>query len=102
MFEKQMINKNLALLICICIIVTSSFGIEFIISHSNHDCIGNNCSVCHQIQSVCSVLKQINICLCSIFIIKIMHAFYLLCKLALIQLNLADITLVRLKVRLDN
>lgn len=102
MFKKQNDHKKIALLLCICIIFVSLSGIFFTVSHANHHCIGHSCPVCLHIQNIDKVLKQLGLFLCSLILIKIMQACYLIFKLVLIQPYLADITPVSLKVRLDD
>ncbi len=102
MFRKQNFNKQLALLICICIIAASVSGIYFAASHSIHRCSGHNCLVCHQINNFNRVNKQLGLFLCSVFLIKIMLSYFSIFKLYLAESSLSDITLVSLKVRLDD
>ena len=102
MFSKQNLKKQLALLICICIIVASVSGIYFAASHSIHHCSGYNCFICHQIKNFNSVNKQLGLFLCSVFIIKIMLSYFSIFKLYLAESSLSNITLVSLKVRLDD
>jgi cell division protein FtsL len=63
-------KRFIAMLILICIVVTALLSISFIISHSNHDCIGESCPVCARINYCISILNNIaglNLIFCLLF-----------------------------------
>jgi hypothetical protein len=53
-------GKPFVLIVCLCIAVTFVLSTWFINSHVDHDCIGDHCPICVQIQTTENLLKQIN------------------------------------------
>lgn len=59
-FKHLYVRRSIVLVVCLGIAVTFLLSTWFIISHVDHDCIGEHCPVCAQIQTVENLLKQIN------------------------------------------
>jgi hypothetical protein len=89
-----------ALLVCICIAATFLFSGWFIVSHVNHHCTGEHCSVCAQIHTLENLLKQLGMGGIAVGIVL----FNLSVAFAVFYYNNihTDITPITLKVRMNN
>lgn len=86
MKKKHERKQMIALLICISLIIFLLTSLSFVISHTDHNCMGKECSVCIHIQSVNNLMKQLsaglvqvqNFAIVSVgfFIILLMVCFY--------------------------
>lgn len=52
--------KQVALLVCICVLVTFLFSSWFVVSHRKHDCVGYECTTCIQIRYCEHILEKLN------------------------------------------
>jgi hypothetical protein len=52
-------HKFLNLSLCVCFFLVSLFSESFIISHAVHDCCGEGCPVCVQIQEMENFFRQL-------------------------------------------
>lgn len=43
-------KRILAAFILVCVVITVLFSAVFVLTHTNHDCIGDGCPVCAEIQ----------------------------------------------------
>ena len=57
--NKKINLGHIALILCICFIAFSLLTQIFIITHTNHDCLGADCPICKQINNMKTLAKQI-------------------------------------------
>ncbi len=92
-----------ALLIFICIITAFLFSAFFISLEAEHDCDGEHCDTCEQIAVCAETLKKLqNIFFVFIFYSFLCMAISLYTVLSIYCSNRKAVTLVRLKVRMNN
>lgn len=97
--------KSIALIICVCFIVTSILSVVFILTHANHqhDHEGPNgtCATCDHLAATTNLLKQLSIAIVTSVFPSVLYLFISYClKPSTPYVGL--FTLVSLKVRLDN
>lgn len=59
--KKQLSTKRIsAIFLCLCFIVVSLLSMMYLIKEINHDCMGEHCKVCSNIDSAKNILKQLS------------------------------------------
>ena len=51
--------KRITLALCICFVAVSLFAQIYIIINANHDCFGDGCAICEQLNNAKTFLKNI-------------------------------------------
>lgn len=101
--EKQFFyKKNTAILLLMCIIAAFFFSVIFIDLHASHNCSGHLCSTCENLNFACKVLKQMGMSVKSINAISIISIVFVMYSVPILYSINKHITLVNLKVRLDD
>ncbi|AUS97040.1 hypothetical protein CDQ84_12650 [Clostridium thermosuccinogenes] len=99
--RKSNVIKSAALILCICVAAALFFSTWFILSHADHDCTGDQCPVCAEIQTAENLLKQVGLVgFCILFSFSNHLSSYSSGKYTLCYVN--NITPVTLKVRMNN
>lgn len=97
--KKRMITHT----ICMIFLVTLIFANFFIINEAEHICMGDNCTICVQINSVQRILKQSSLEVPDLFsIVPIIYLFMTLTALKSILYILPLLTPITKKIRMNN
>ena len=95
------INKFIALFIAILFLTVSLLAIAFICKHANHDCSGQGCVVCEQLDFANNICKKIAMALANT--LSICLSFFFISSIqSSIMSNLGLPSLVTLKVRMNH
>ncbi len=86
----------------ICILTTTLLSIGFIISHAKHDCVGENCPICVQINDCLNTLSRITGICCSICMSFGFSELMTFNRSRVEPFSQRKSTLVGLKVRMNN
>ncbi len=101
--EKQFfLKKKVAIFLLICIITAFFFSVIYIELHSSHECTGHLCSVCSNLDSACKVLEHMGMYVKSINFLSLICIVFSVYSISFSYLFIKHLTLVNLKVRLDN
>jgi hypothetical protein len=86
--------------LCVCFLFVSLFSAGFITSRAEHDCCGEGCPVCIQIQWVENFFRQLrSFSSPPLFSVSALPVTVIVLKIAV--LNLIPVTSVNLKVKLN-
>jgi preprotein translocase subunit SecG len=101
---KRLMTKYIAVMLCVCIIVTSILSAVFILIHANHqhdhDGLNGTCATCMHLATAENLLKQFSTTIVATTFSFVFHLFIFCCpKSSAPYVGL--FTLVSLKVRLD-
>lgn len=99
--SEKMKNKSrlTAIILSLIIILSILFSVIYITGNINHECSGNNCNVCHNIEICEQVINQIG--LSFFYVIKILPVITIIGLLyCCLNRFLTHITLITLKVQL--
>ena len=94
-------KRIISLIVAVAVIFVMLYSALFIVSHAEHDCVGENCPICYQI-SVCeNTLKNLSLAVCAV---AFAAAFtYTLCRSISACADVTpSYTLVSLKVKLTD
>jgi hypothetical protein len=101
--EKHFIHKKIiTFLLLICLITAFFFSVIYIDLHSSHNCTGHLCTTCENLNFACKIINQIGMSLKSINTISLVCIVFLLYSVPFLFSIKKHITLINLKVRLDN
>ena len=101
--KKQFIyKKNISLLLLMCMAVTFLFSVIFIDLHTSHECTGHFCTTCENLNYACKFIKQMGMSVKTISAVPLISAVFLMYSLPVLYSLKKHITLVSLKVRLDD
>jgi len=101
--EKHVFHKkNITVLLLICLITAFFFSIIYIDLHSSHNCTGHFCTTCENLNFACKIINQIGMSVKSINNISLVCIVFLLYSVPFLFSIKKHITLINLKVRLDN
>lgn len=94
-------KKIAAILLAVAVLLVVLYSALFIAAETNHDCTGENCPICYQINVCQNALKNLSSAVCTaILTAAFIHT---LCKNILICRNFVqNYTLVSLKVKLSD
>ena len=94
-------KRILALLITAAVLFVMISSALYIAAESNHDCLGENCPICYQINVCKNTLKSLSLAVCAV---AFAAAFtYTLCRIISACTNITpSFTLVSLKVKLTD
>lgn len=95
------LKKTLAVTICVCFIMASFLSTIFIITHEHHQCTGESCTVCCQLENAKNTLKQLGAGAASGAFFLPALTFLILCVITCFS-NIKTASLVTLKIRMDN
>lgn len=93
-------KKSLALLIAGIFALTAIFSFLFIVSETDHHCVGENCQVCHLVRLAEQTLEQIGSG--NTYFYPAVAVFFIVVVLAVFTPLCTQSTLVGYKVRLNN
>lgn len=103
MMIKQIIHKkNISVLLLICIIIAFFFSVIYIDLHSSHNCTGHLCTTCENLNFACKVLDQMGMSVKSVNTISLIYIAIFLYSVPFLYSIKKHITLINLKVRLDD
>lgn len=94
-------NKIVAVLLAVTVLVVMLYSGLFIAAETDHDCVGEGCPICYQINACQNALKNLSLAVCAAVFTA---AFtYTLCRTvsACADVN-SSYTLVSLKVKLSD
>jgi len=103
MEQQQFIHKkNISVLLLMCIVTAFFFSVIYIDLHTSHKCTGHLCTTCENLDFACNVIKQMGTSFKSINAIPFICTVFFLYSLPSLYSFKKHITLVILKVRLDD
>ena len=85
-----------------CMAVTFLFSVIFIDLHTSHECTGHFCTTCENLNYACKFIKQMGMSVKTINKVPLISAVFLTYSLPALYSLKKHITLVSLKVRLDD
>lgn len=90
-----------ALLLAVTVLLVMLYSALFIAAEADHDCVGENCPICYQINVCQNTLKNLSLAVCAV---AFAAAFtYTLCRSISVCTDYAQsYTLVSLKVKLSD
>lgn len=94
-------KRLIATLLTVMVIFVVLFSSLFIVENANHDCIGDDCSICYVISVCKNVLKTIGLALAVAILTAFVGTFMLFLP-SLTERVAGSISLVTLKVKLSN
>ena len=94
-------KKIITLLLAVAVLFVMLYSALFIAAHADHDCVGENCPICYQINVCKNTLKNLLLAVCTA---AFAAAFtYTLCRCIHVRTDYAQrYTLVSLKVQLSD
>ena len=94
-------NRIVAVLLAVMVLVVMLYSALFITAEAGHDCVGENCPICYQINVCRNILKNLSLAVCAA---AFATAFtYTLCRSISACAEVApSYTLVSLKVKLTD
>ena len=96
----QKCKKRIVVFVCTCFLLVSVLSIAFVISNSDHECIGEHCEICLQISHITNILKQLRT---AVFSIAVFIAAIFPTMFAAHNNRTPDfVTPVSLKVKMNN
>ncbi|SDB12983.1 hypothetical protein [Eubacterium oxidoreducens] len=94
-------NKVLALMTIAVIFFVMVFSVWYLVNHANHECSGQNCPVCEQMQQCAQNVKQLGTAdVVVVVVIALIHMDFLGSEL--FKEPMIENSLISLKVRMDN
>ncbi len=100
----QMVNKKsriVAFLLAVFLLLAIFFYESFVVTHIHHDCVGDNCPICLEIQMVEGMIQQIGLALIG-FVCILAGIHYAIEYLSRTNLVPLFRTPVKLKVRMND
>lgn len=95
------LKKMLVAILCICFVMASFLSLFFIITHKQHNCIGEDCIVCCQLENAKNTLNQLGTGGVNYSILLPILTALLLCIISCFS-DKETVSLVTLKIRMDN
>ena len=94
-------NRIIAILLAVMVLFVMLYSALFIVAEVGHDCTGENCPVCYQINVCQNTLKNLSFVVCAVvFSIAFTH---ILCRNTFVcTVSVQDNSLVALKVKLSD
>ena len=94
-------NRIIAILLAVMVLFVMLYSALFIVSHAEHDCVGENCPICYQISVCQNALKNLSL---AVSAVAFAAAFtYTLCRsISACAAVIPSYTLVSLKVKLTD
>lgn len=94
-------NKIIAIFLSMIILLTIFMSYQLIIYEADHDCTGNNCPVCQEIEQAINFINEVKVIPLATLAMIVFEICRNLCKLSIDSRNFSN-TLVSLKVELLN
>jgi hypothetical protein len=94
-------KKMIAWFICIFLIMVLSLSYLFIVTHKKHQCTGDKCPICEQLQLAEHIIAQIKTAVLPAIILLVSNIFVYESKKNVHIFHESD-TLIKRKVRLNN
>jgi hypothetical protein len=95
-------NKILAAIICVLIVFTILSATGFAFLHGEHECRGIHCAVCDRLNDLANASKGLGDGIDAFFTALLISAAFLKALPKLFGKRLSVISLISLKVRMDN
>ena len=94
-------KRIISLVVAAAVLFVMLYSALYIAAEANHDCVGENCPICYQINVCQNALKNLSLAVCAV---AFAAAFtYTLCRSISVCTDYAQsYTLVSLKVKLTN
>jgi hypothetical protein len=100
--EEMIQHKRLiATFVAVLILFSLFFSIYFVALKTNHECTGEDCPICHEIQSCLQTIRTLIVTIPATAVM-VAVLFYLVQSTLLISAPIIFRTLVSLKVKLSN
>ena len=99
--ERKKRNRIAALLLAVTILVIMLYSAFFVAAEADHDCVGEGCPICYQVDACQNTLKSLSLAVCAT---AVAVAFtYTLCRsISACAAVIPNYTLVSLKVKLTD
>ena len=76
--ERKKRNRIAALLLAVTILVIMLYSAFFVAAEADHDCVGEGCPICYQVDACQNTLKSLSLAVC---VTAVAVAFtYILCR----------------------
>jgi len=101
--EKQFIYKrDIAILLLMCVVAAFFFSVIFIELHPSHNCTGHLCATCESLNLACKVIRQLGVWMKSVIAASLICIVTLVYDAPFLYSVKKHITLINLKVILDD
>ena len=99
--ERKKRTRIAALLLAVAVLVITLYSALFVAAEADHDCVGEGCPICYQVEACKITLKSLSLAVC---VTAVAVAFtYTLCRCISLCTDYAQRdTLVSLKVKFSN
>ena len=95
------LKKSLVAIICIGFVLASFLSASFVITHEHHQCTGDGCVVCCQLENAKNTLKQFGMSGASSLSFLPVLIFLIVCAIRCFP-NIKIASLVTLKIRMND
>ncbi len=93
-------TRFVAVLLCAMMVMSFMLSAAFIITYADHNCIGHDCEICHDIQRCQQALKKTSLDAAVWVGLAVIELFYVLLIIDSCD-NQTDDTLVSMKIKLS-
>ena len=73
--ERKKRNRIAALLLAVTILVIMLYSAFFVAAEADHDCVGEGCPICYQIDACQNTLKSLSLAVCVTAVALRLHIF---------------------------
>ena len=78
--ERKKRNRIAALLLAVTILVIMLYSAFFVAAEADHDCVGEGCPICYQIDACQNTLKSLSLAVCVyIYFVQVYFSLHGLC-----------------------
>ncbi|HBD65211.1 MAG TPA: hypothetical protein DC038_12355 [Clostridiales bacterium] len=95
-------NKHISTLLLLCFITAFLLSVAFIDTHASHVCTENICATCENLNFAAGVVRQMGMSARTDSIFSLICIVFLMYNVPFLYSLKKHITLISLKVRLDN
>ena len=93
-------TRLISVVLCVALIFSMILSAIFIVTHTNHDCVGTGCEICHQIQ-ICEQLLNKDVLDTSAYAQTALWICFFVFTFLNYSSHQSDKTLVSMKVKLS-